>query len=94
MDAVLSSDVQAAAFDGAAWFKILWRIEPPLMLPILAITFFIRFIEGFRVFDNVYALTRSGGGGSTTSLSISICQALCKGGAWQGCCHPTVRRVS
>jgi len=48
------------------------------MAPTLAIAFFIRFIDGFRVFDNVYTLTGSGAGGSTTSLSIYIYQAFFK----------------
>ena len=72
---------EAAALDGAPWYKVLWWIELPLMAPTLAIAFFIRFIDGFRVFDNVYALTGSGAGGSTTSLSIYIYQAFFKQGA-------------
>ncbi|MEZ2128544.1 MULTISPECIES: carbohydrate ABC transporter permease [unclassified Sinorhizobium] len=78
----IPSDVrEAAALDGASAFKLLWWIELPLMLPTLVIAFFIRFIDGFRVFDNVYALTGSGAGGSTTSLSIYIYQAFFKEGA-------------
>lgn len=72
---------EAAALDGASAMKVLWFIELPLMLPTLVIAFFIRFIDGFRVFDNVYALTGSGAGGSTTSLSIYIYQAFFKEGA-------------
>ncbi|WP_454857161.1 carbohydrate ABC transporter permease [Rhizobium binxianense] len=72
---------EAAALDGASPLKVLWWIELPLMLPTLVIAFFIRFIDGFRVFDNVYALTGSGAGGSTTSLSIYIYQAFFKEGA-------------
>lgn len=78
----IPSDVrEAAALDGASVLKLLWWIELPLMLPTLVIAFFIRFIDGFRVFDNVYALTGSGAGGSTTSLSIYIYQAFFKEGA-------------
>lgn len=78
----IPSDVrEAAALDGASALKLLWWIELPLMLPTLVIAFFIRFIDGFRVFDNVYALTGSGAGGSTTSLSIYIYQAFFKEGA-------------
>ncbi|OHV76906.1 carbohydrate ABC transporter permease [Rhizobium sp. LCM 4573] len=72
---------EAAALDGASAFKALWWIELPLMLPTLTIAFFIRFIDGFRVFDNVYALTGSGAGGSTASLSIYIYHAFFKQGA-------------
>jgi len=71
----------AAAMDGAsAWGRLRW-IELPLMAPTLAIAFFVRFIDGFRVFDNVYTLTGSGAGGSTTSLSIYIYQSFFKEGA-------------
>ncbi|PZO78711.1 MAG: ABC transporter permease [Mesorhizobium amorphae] len=72
---------EAAALDGAGAWKILRFIELPLMMPTLVIAFFIRFIDGFRVFDNIYALTGSGAGGSTTSLSIYIYQAFFKEGA-------------
>lgn len=67
---------QAAAIDGAGPLQMLRTIELPLMAPTIAIAFFIRFIDGFRVFDNVYTLTGSGAGGSTTSLSIFIYQAF------------------
>ena len=51
---------------------MLRRIELPMMLPTVGIAFFIRFIDGFRVFDNIWVLTGTGPGGSTTSLSIYI----------------------
>ena len=43
--------------------------------------FFVRFIDGFRVFDNVYTLVGSGPGGSTASLSIYIYEAFFRQGA-------------
>lgn len=72
---------EASSLDGASPFEIVRWIDLPLMKPTLVIAFFIRFIDGFRVFDNVYALTGSGAGGSTTSLSIYIYQAFFKEGA-------------
>ena len=72
---------QAAAIDGAGPWQLLRTIELPLMAPTIGIAFFIRFIDGFRVFDNVYTLTGSGAGGSTTSLSIYIYQTFFKDGA-------------
>lgn len=72
---------EAASIDGAHGLKMVWRIDLPLMLPTLAVAFFIRFIDGFRVFDNVYTLTGTGPGGSTTSLSIYIYEAFFKQGA-------------
>jgi len=71
---------QAAAVDGARPRHILWFLELPLMAPTIAIALFVRFIDGFRVFDNVYTLTGSGAGGSTTSLSIYVYEAFFKQG--------------
>ena len=71
---------QAAAVDGARPRHILWFIELPLMGPTIAIALFVRFIDGFRVFDNVYTLTGSGAGGSTMSLSIYVYEAFFKQG--------------
>lgn len=71
---------EAAAMDKARPWQILWRIELPMMKATIAIALGIRFIDGFRVFDNVFALTGAGAGGSTMSLSIYIYQSFFKGG--------------
>lgn len=71
---------EAAALDGARGWRLFRHVEWPLMLPTLGVALFIRFIDGFRVFDNIYVLTGSGAGGSTTSLSIWIYLAFFKAG--------------
>ncbi len=72
---------EAAALDGANAWRLLWSVELPLMLPTVVIVLVIRFIDGLRVFDNVYTLTGSGPGGSTASLSIWIYETFFKRGA-------------
>ncbi len=72
---------EAAAVDGVRPLKRFWYVELPQMLPTLGIAFFIRFIDGFRVFDNIFVLTGSGPGGSTMSLSIYIYEAFFKSGS-------------
>jgi multiple sugar transport system permease protein len=72
---------EAAFVDGAQPMALLRFIELPLMVPTIAIAFFIRFIDGFRVFDNIYTLVGSGPGGSTASLSIYIYEAFFRHGA-------------
>ncbi len=67
---------EAAALDGAGPMRRLLAIDLPWMMPTIAITFFFRFIDSFRVFDNVYVLTGSGAGGSTTTISIFIYEAF------------------
>ena len=67
---------EAAALDGAGPLRRLLAIDLPWMAPALGVTFFFRFIDGFRVFDNVYVLTGAGAGGSTTTISIFIYEAF------------------
>ena len=67
---------EAAALDGAGPFKRLLLIDLPWIAPTLGITFLFRFIDGFRAFDNVYVLTGTGAGGSTTTISIFIYEAF------------------
>jgi multiple sugar transport system permease protein len=69
---------QAGQLDGASSWQMLALIELPLMAPTIAVAAFIRFIDGFRVFDNVYTLVGSGPGGATASLSIYIYEAFFK----------------
>ncbi|GLQ72254.1 ABC transporter permease [Vibrio sp. vnigr-6D03] len=71
---------KAATLDGAHGLKLFWNIELPFMKLALFTALFVRFIDGFRVFDNVYVLTGSGAGGSTTSLSIYVYLAFFKQG--------------
>lgn len=79
--AAVPADVrEAAAIDGAGPWRRLWAIDLPLMAPAMGAAFFIRFIDGFRVFDNVYTLTGAGAGGSTTTMSIWVYQAFFKSG--------------
>lgn len=78
----ISQDIRdAASVDGARSWQRLRYVELPLMLPTFAVAFFIRFIDGVRVFDNVYVLTGSGAGGSTQSLSIYIYETFFRQGA-------------
>lgn len=79
--AIPNEVVEASAMDGARRHHRLWYIELPLMAPTIVVALLIRFIDGFRVFDNVYVLTGSGPGGSTASLSIYIYEAFFKQGA-------------
>ena len=71
---------EAAAVDGAGPWERFRRIELPLMMPTVFVALFIRFIDGFRVFDNIYTLVGAGPGGATTSMSIYIYEAFLRQG--------------
>lgn len=71
---------EVAAVDGTRPWRMFWYIELPQMLPTLAIALFVRFIDGFRVFDSIFVLVGAGAGGSTTSMSIYIYEAFFRSG--------------
>jgi multiple sugar transport system permease protein len=71
---------EATAVDGAGPWERFRRIELPLMAPTIMVALFIRFIDGFRVFDNIYTLVGAGPGGATTSMSIYIYEAFLRQG--------------
>lgn len=54
--------LDAAAVDGAGWFRTHWSVTMPLLTPALGIVGILIFINTFNVFDLVYAI-----GGSTGS---------------------------
>ncbi len=71
---------EAARMDGARGLWLFRRVELPLLLPTFGVALAIRFIDGVRVFDNIYVLVGSGAGGSTMSLPIYIYTAFFRGG--------------
>lgn len=71
---------EAASVDGTKPWRMFWKIELPMMIPTVFVALFIRFIDGFRVFDNIYTLVGAGPGGSTTSMSIYIYETFLRKG--------------
>jgi multiple sugar transport system permease protein len=55
----------AARMDGAGWWRRLWSITLPLLSPSTFFVVVISLINGFQVFDQVYAMTGGGPAGAT-----------------------------
>lgn len=55
----------AARVDGAGWWRRLWSVTLPLLSPSTFFVIVISLINGFQVFDQVYAMTGGGPGGAT-----------------------------
>jgi len=55
----------ASKVDGAGWWRRLWSITLPLLSPSTFFVVVISLINGFQVFDQVYAMTGGGPGGAT-----------------------------
>lgn len=71
---------EAAAMDGASYWRTVLRIILPVIAPIFAIAAFLRGIDAFRTFDVIYVLTNGGPGNVSKTLSIFIYQAAFKTG--------------
>lgn len=63
---------EAAAVDGASYWRTVRSIVIPLLAPIFFIAAFLRGIDAFRTFDVIYVLTGGGPGNATTTASIYI----------------------
>lgn len=64
------SQMEAAAIDGAGYWRTFFKIVLPAIWPVMAIAILIRALDLFRLFDVVWALTKGGPGTSTETISI------------------------
>lgn len=69
----LPKDVfEAARIDGAGWWSMLWHVALPLLVPIIAATFVIRWLGAVKMFDIVLAATYGGPGKATNVVNLFI----------------------
>jgi multiple sugar transport system permease protein len=62
----------AAKVDGAGWWRQLWSITLPLLSPSTFFVVVISLINGFQVFDQVYAMTGGGPAGASQVVVMQI----------------------
>lgn len=60
--------LKAAELDGAGFWQRFFKITLPLMKPSIVVALLFRTLDAFRVFDNIYILTKGNNG--TGSVSI------------------------
>jgi len=63
---------EAARVDGASRWQSFWHITLPLLKPTILIVLLLRTMQGFKVFDIIYATTGGGPGTATTVLNYHI----------------------
>ena len=60
---------EAAKVDGASAWQRFTRITLPLMKPAILVALLFRTLEGFRIFDTIFIMTRGGAGNRDRSRS-------------------------
>jgi len=72
LSAVSKRLIEAAQVLGASSRTIFWRIQLPLIKPLVLIAVVLRALEAFKVFDIAYVMTGGGPGTSTETISLYI----------------------
>lgn len=62
--------LDSASLDGANRWQQFWHIVLPAIRPVLVIACLIRGLDLFRIFDNVWQITKGGPGTKTETISI------------------------
>lgn len=62
---------EAARLDGATYWQQLFQISLPMLFPIVLITLIFRFMEAFKTFDVIYAVTKGGPGRASETLIVT-----------------------
>ncbi len=60
--------IEAAQVDGATWWQRLWKVIIPNMRAAIMVAVLFRALDAFRIFDNIYVMTR--GAQNTESSSF------------------------
>lgn len=63
---------EAAALDGAGIWSRFWHVLLPLLRPVSALALTLTTIQGFRVFDQIIALTGGGPAGATETMATQV----------------------
>lgn len=65
---VSEDTIEAAKVDGATWWQRLWKVILPNMRAAIMVAVLFRALDAFRIFDNIYVMTR--GAQDTESVSF------------------------
>jgi raffinose/stachyose/melibiose transport system permease protein len=74
--------LEAAALDGAGYWKRFWYVTRPLLAPAITINLMLGLIGGLKLFDQIYAITGGGPGGQTHTISTLLYQTFSQFGQY------------
>lgn len=78
--AIPQSVYEAARIDGANAIQMFFRITLPLLIPVLLITVIFRLVFAFRMFSEVWLLTKGGPARLTEVLAVYLYQGAFRNG--------------
>ena len=78
--------IEAAQIDGATWWKTLWKVKLPMVMPSITICVFLALTNSFKLFDQNLALTGGDPNHFTEMLALNIYQTFYAraGAQWKG----------
>ena len=78
--------IEAAQIDGATWWKTLWKVKLPMVMPSITICVFLTLTNSFKLFDQNLALTGGDPNHFTEMLALNIYQTFYAraGDQWKG----------
>lgn len=63
---------EAAKLETTSWFRVLWHVQLPFLIPGLTAVLILRTADTLKLFDMVFTLTRGGPGAATELISLLI----------------------
>ena len=73
---------EAAALDGAGYWRRFWDVTRPLLAPAITVNLMLGLIGGLKLFDTIFAVTGGGPGGQTNTISTLIYQLFAQFGRY------------
>jgi multiple sugar transport system permease protein len=64
--------IRAARVMGASRWQIFWKVELPLLKPVIAIAVVLRSMEALKIFDYPMLLTQGGPGNATETVAVYL----------------------
>ncbi len=74
LQAIPAEIYEAASLDGCGPLRLFRSMTLPMLAPTLAAVALFRVIDGFKIFDIIYAMTAGGPGTSTTTMAYFVYQ--------------------
>lgn len=70
LQAIPDEVIDAARVDGANGFQVVLRVILPMLAPVTVMAIFLRMIDSFQIFGQIFLLTGGGPGTATTSTTL------------------------